>query len=77
MSNEWKRRPGTIHLGTVPAGTVVTPELIDHLMSTQPRQPFDIEGTVERIHPRTNNSIIANHGSWIECFAEGSGEERD
>lgn len=38
-----KKRPGTEYLGTVPTGTVLTPETIADLMARRPRQEFDIE----------------------------------
>ncbi len=41
--SEWKRRPGTTYLGTVPVGTVMTEELMRQLYETRPRQEFDIE----------------------------------
>lgn len=45
MDDTVKRRDGTKYIGEIPAGTVITPELLIEMLERAPREGFDIELT--------------------------------
>jgi hypothetical protein len=49
--SESKRRSGTRFIGVLPAGTIVTPELLASMVERAPRQDFDLDLTAEPVQP--------------------------
>jgi hypothetical protein len=43
MTEDEFAKSGYVYLGVVPAGTTITPEIVDNLFAKRPRHAFDLD----------------------------------